>query len=134
MQRTDFVDRVRQLMLVAVVVITARLSWEYAAPFCAEKLGEFWDWLQPIATVSAHAWQTGGFWTRLQLVFLFAMVLWIAKVVGSAIWNWRDFVEDWLPEIICEIGRAAAWAYRSIRKLLCRRRTEPAAPVKHEGD
>jgi hypothetical protein len=52
MERTGFMDRLRQLALVAVIVVIVRLSWEYAAPFCAERLSGFREWFRPIAATT----------------------------------------------------------------------------------
>lgn len=95
MERTGFVDRLRQLALVAVIVVIARLSWEHAAPFCEELLGGVWQWFRPIAATTTRVWQGGGFWTRLQLASVIAIILWMLWAVGSAIWRWRE----WVPEI-----------------------------------
>lgn len=82
MERTGFVDRLRQLALVAVIVVIARLSWEHAAPFCEELLGGVWQWFRPIAATTTRAWQGGGFWTRLQLAAVIAIILWLVRRFG----------------------------------------------------
>lgn len=111
MERTGFVDCLRQLALVAVIVVIARLSWEHAAPFCEELLGGVWEWFRPIAATTIHVWQGGGFWTRLQLAAVIAIILWMLWAVGSAIWHWRE----WVPEIfvaLCDgIAACAVWMH-----------------------